>query len=152
VATTPVLPERLFRALPPGLPAVLITVDEDGFGYAVMTWAVALRPDRMRFVADHRSRTLANLLRTGKASVEIIARDNALAMVKGAVRQVRERVGAAPFGMAMWEMSVADIRDQTWEHVVVSPLTFEWVGAKADEMRCIEQAVLAELREWRSGA
>jgi hypothetical protein len=149
MATTPVLPGRIFTALQSGLPAILITVDEDGFGHAVMTWAVALRPDCVRFVADHRSRTLANLHRTGKAGVEIIARGNVLAMIKGAARQIRERVDAAPFGMAMWELAVAEVRDQAWENVVVSPLAFEWVGSKADEMRRVEQAVLAELRDWR---
>jgi len=138
---------RIFQTLQPGLPSVLITVDEEGFGHAVMTWAVAAASDRVRFAADHRSRTLANLQRTGKAGLEIIGPGNILAMIKGPARQVRERLQAAPFGMALWELTVTDVKDQAWENVTVSPLTFQWVGPKAEEMRRMEAAVLAELRD-----
>jgi flavin reductase (DIM6/NTAB) family NADH-FMN oxidoreductase RutF len=138
---------RIFQTLQPGLPSVLVTVDDEGFGHAVMTWAVAATSDRVRFVADHRSRTLANLQRTGKAGLEIIGPGNVLAMIKGPARQVRERLQAAPFGMALWELTVADVKDQAWENVTVSPLTFQWVGPKAEEMRRMEAAVLAELRD-----
>lgn len=151
MATTPMLPEQVFRVLRPGLPAVLITVGEDGWGHAVMAWAVAVAPDCVRFTADHGTRTLANLHRTGKAGLEVIGPDNLLVMIKGHARHVHERIHAAPFGMAMWEMSVTEVKDQAWEGVVVSPITFEWIGPKAADFRRIEQAVLAEMREARSG-
>jgi hypothetical protein len=49
--------------------------------------------------------------------------------------------------MALWELTVTDVKDQAWENVTVSPLTFQWVGPKAEEMRRMEAAVLAELRD-----
>jgi flavin reductase (DIM6/NTAB) family NADH-FMN oxidoreductase RutF len=79
--TLMMMSHRIFQTLQPGLPSVLVTVDDEGFGHAVMTWAVAATSDRVRFVADHRSRTLANLQRTGKAGLEIIGPGIVLAMI-----------------------------------------------------------------------
>ncbi len=142
------LPEQAFQLLHTGTPAVLVTVGSDGWGHAVMTWVVALSPHRMRFGVDLGTSTLANLQRDGKATLQVIARNNVLVLLKGRARQVRERIAAAPFGMAMWEMDLTAVKDQTWGGVVVA-LEFEWAGPRAEESRRIEQAVLQELREWQ---
>ncbi len=146
--TTRVLPDRLAALLGAGAPAVLLTVGADGWAHAAMTWAVAIAPDRVRFVADHGSMTLANLERDGKAALQVIGRDNIVGLVKGPARMRRPRIEAAPFAMAMWEMAVAEVRDQAWAPVAVSPLAYEWRGPEAASLRRIEQAVVAELRDW----
>lgn len=146
--TAAALPDRLAGLLRAGAPAMVLSVGADGFSHAAMTWAVAPGPDRVRFIADHASTTLANLRRDGRASLQVIGGDDLVALIKGPVRERRARVEAAPFPMAMWEMTVAEVKDQSWGPVTVSPLTYEWRGPDAEALRRIEQAVLAELREW----
>ena len=145
--TTPVLSGPVEALLRSGVPAVLVTVGEDGWGHAAMTWAAAIAPDRVRFVADHGSATLANLERDGKASLQVIGAENILALVKGRVRERRARIAASPFGMAMWELHVTEVRDQAWSPVAVSPLAYRWVGREAEALSRMEQEVLSELRD-----
>ena len=145
--TTPVLSGRVEALVRSGVPAVLVTVGEDGWGHAAMTWAAAVAADRVRFVADIGSATLANLERDGKASLQVIGPDNVLALIKGHVRERRARIAASPFGMAMWEMAVTEVRDQAWSPVAVTPLAYRWVGPEAETLSRMEQAVLAELRD-----
>jgi len=140
-----VLSGRLAGLLRTGAPAVLVTAGADGWGHAAMTWAVAIAPDRVRFAVDHGSTTLANLQRDGKATLQVIGRDNVLALIKGRAREWRERIAGAPFAMAGWEMTVTAVKDQAWAPVVVSPLRYEWTGPEAEALRRIEQAVLVEL-------
>jgi len=142
------LPDRLFRIMQPGIPVVLITVGADGWGHAALTWAAAAAADRVRFAVDHGSTTLANLERAGKATLQVIGAENTLALIKGPARALRPRIAAAPFGMAMWELQPAEVRDQTWGPVAVAPLAFRWTGPEADAMQGIERAVVAELRDW----
>lgn len=144
--TVRTLPDPLFRLLQAGSPVVLVTVGQDGWGHAALTWAVAVAPDRVRFAVDHGSMTLANLERDGKAALQVIGLGGALALLKGAARVLRPRILAVPFHMALWELALADVRDQTWAPVAVSPLAFEWKGPDADALRRAEQAILAEMR------
>lgn len=144
--TTPTLAERAVRALRDGCPAVLVTVGADGWGHAVMTWAVALDAGRVRFAADWGTATLTNLERTGRAALQVIAAGDVLVLVKGEARQVRARIEAAPFAMAAWELAVREVRDQTFAGVSVRPLAFEWTGPEAAVLREVESRVLAELR------
>ena len=139
------VPERLAGLLRAGVPAIVVSVGADGFGHAAMTWAVAPGPDRVRFIADHGSTTLANLIRDGKATLQIIGPDNVIALLKGPAAPWRERLQAAPFAMAAWEMTVREVKDQAWTPVIVSPLRYEWTGPEADSLRQIERAVLVEL-------
>ena len=146
--TAAALPDRLAGLLRTGAPAMVLSVGADGFAHAAMTWAVAPAPGIVRFIADHGGTTLANLTRDGKAALQIVGPDNLIALLKGPARERRARVEAAPFPMAMWEMTVAEVKDQSWGPVAVSPLTYEWRGPEAEALRRIEQAVLAELRAW----
>lgn len=141
------LPDRLAGLLRAGAPVVLVTTGADGWGHAAMTWAVAIAPDRVRFAVDHGSKTLANLERDGKATLQVIGRDDILALIKGPARMRRARIEAAPFAMAMWELSVAEVKDQSWGPVSVSPLAYTWTGPRAETLREIERAVIAELRD-----
>ena len=142
------LPDKLLGLLRLGSPAVLVTVGADGWGHAAMTWAVAIALDRVRFAADHGSTTLRNLERDGKAALQVIGSDNLLALIKGQARVRRERIAAAPFAMAMWEMAITEVKDQAWAPVAVSPLAYTWTGPQAEALFGIEQAVIAELRDW----
>lgn len=144
--TAAALPERLAGLLRAGVPAIVVSVGADGFGHAAMTWAVGAG-DRVRFVVDHGSTTETNLRRDGRASLQVIGRDDLVALLKGPARERRARIEAAPFPMAMWEMTVADVKDQAWGPVAVAPLAYDWRGPDADALRRMEQAVLAELRE-----
>ncbi len=109
-----------------------------------------VRQDGFNLWMDAGSGTLANLQREGKAVLQIVGRDNLLFLLKGSVRTIKERVEASPFPIAMMEMSLAEVRDQAWPGVVVSPLAFQWRGPAAVRMAVAERAVLTELREWRS--
>ncbi|HLW61342.1 MAG TPA: pyridoxamine 5'-phosphate oxidase family protein [bacterium] len=146
--TLPSFSDRLAALLMAGTPAVLVTVGGDGWGHAAMTWAAADDPQRVRFGVDHGSATLANLERDGRAALQIIGTDNILALIKGRARVRRARIAAAPFPMALWEIAVTEVKDQSWGPVVVAPLAYEWIGPEAATLRRIEQAVLAELRDW----
>lgn len=148
MTTNVTLPDRLAGLLRAGCPVVLVTVGADGWGHAAMTWGVAVASDRVRFGVDHGSTTLGNLERDGKATLQVIGRDNILALIKGPARMRRARIQAAPLAIAMWEMSVTEVKDQTFGPVVVSPLTYAWTGPQAEALRRFEQAVLAELRDW----
>ncbi|MDQ7857701.1 MAG: pyridoxamine 5'-phosphate oxidase family protein [Armatimonadota bacterium] len=149
--TMPALPVRAVAAMQDGCPAVLVTVGADGWGHAVMTWALALDAGHVRFAADHGTVTLANLERTGRAALQVIAAADVLVLVKGEARQVRARIAAAPFAMAAWELVVREVRDQTFAGVTVTPLAFEWTGPRAAALREVERRVLAELREEPGG-
>lgn len=142
------LPDRLAALLRTGVPAMVLSVGADGFGHAAMTWAVAPASDVVRFIVDRGSTTEANLQRDDRASLQVVGRDDVLALIKGPARERRARVEAAAFPMAMWELAVAEVKDQSWGPVAVAPLTYEWRGPEAETLRRMEQAVLAELREW----
>jgi hypothetical protein len=172
--TGTVLSEPLAALLRAGMPALVLSVGADGWGHAAMTWAVApaarpaggrdaaggpapdgaaghheiKAPDVVRFIVDHGSTTQTNLQRDGRASIQIVGPNDLVALIKGPARERRVRVEAAPFAMAMWEMTVTGVKDQSWGPVAVSPLTYEWRGPEAEALRRIAQAVLAELRDW----
>jgi len=142
------LPDRLAALLRSGVPAMVLSVGPDGFGHAAMTWAVAPGIDVVRFIVDRGSTTEANLRRDGRAALQVIGPDDLLALIKGPSMERRARIEASPFPMAMWELAVAEVKDQSWGPVAVSPLTYEWRGPEAETLRQMEQAVLAELRKW----
>lgn len=107
------LPDPTLTLLQVGTPAVLITVGTDGWGHAVMTWALALSTDRVRFAVDLATATLANIEREGKATLQVIGKGKVLVLIKGRAHQIRKRIAAAPFGMAMWELQVREVKEQS---------------------------------------
>jgi len=151
MATHTQLPRRAYLQLTQGTPVVLVTVGADGYGNAVMGWAAAVAPDRVRFTVDLGTHTYANVQREGRAALHVSGEGGLLLLLKGPVRQVRERITSAPFGMAMWEMAVEHVRDQAWEGVIVAPYAYRWVGPQAETLRRVERAVLDELRTAEGG-
>jgi len=142
------LPEAPLAALSDGRAALLITPGADGFPAVAFTWAVALDATSVRFGADHGSSALANLERAGRASLQVVAGGPVL--VKGHAAPVRPSIEAARgLGIALWELFVAEVRDQSWPGVRVSPLEYEWAPEQRERMQAVEQAVLAEMRAAR---
>jgi predicted pyridoxine 5'-phosphate oxidase superfamily flavin-nucleotide-binding protein len=145
-----VLPPHLIGFLQHGAPAILATVDEEGWPHLVMTWAAARDDHTVRFVADLHTTTSANLEREGRATLQVTGANNLLFLIKGDIRRVKERIEAAPFPMAIMELKATSVKDQAWEHAVVAPLTYQWVGDSREEMASMERAVLDELRQWEA--
>lgn len=144
---------RLSRALPgplldwlkAGRPALLVTTGADGYPHTAFTWALALSPDRVRVAVDLGSTTLGNLEQDGRAALQVIG-EAGVYLLKGAARVVRGRVAASPFPMALWELQVEEVRDQSWPGVRVHPLAYTWQGEEREAMRAAEAAILDEMR------
>ncbi len=141
------LPDKLLAVLRAGAPALLLTTGEDGYPNVAYTWAAAPDASHVRFGADHGSATLANLQRDGRASLEVTGHGNLVYLVKGTARSVKDRIAAAPFRIALMEMTVAEAKDQSWPGVTVTPLAYEWPADQREAMLKMEQAVYTELRE-----
>jgi len=141
------LPEALLAVLREGHPALLLTAGADGFPASAFTWAAALDPLTVRFGADHGSSALANLQRQARASLQILAEEGLLFLVKGPAGPVRPSIESAhPQGMALWEMVVVEVRDQSWPGVRVRPLAYDWAPPQRERMLALERAVIAEMR------
>lgn len=140
------LPENLLGALRDGRPALLLTIDEDGWPHTAFTWTLALGPAALRFAADHGSQTLANLEREQRAAVQVID-EGLLFLVKGDTAMVKPQLAAAPFEIALMELQVATVKDQSWEGVRVRPLRYEWPDEQRQAMLAMERAVYIEMRK-----
>jgi hypothetical protein len=138
----------LLQILRQGCPALLLTIGPDGFPHTAFTWAVTREATTLRFAADHGSVTLTNLERESRAALQIISLDNLVFLVKGATRLVKPQIEAAPFRVAMMDLAVSEIKDQSWPGVRVQPLGYEWPPEQRESMLAMEQAVYAEMRSW----
>ncbi|MCL4294986.1 MAG: pyridoxamine 5'-phosphate oxidase family protein [Anaerolineae bacterium] len=145
---TPDLPPALLQILRQGCPALLLTVGTDGFPHTAFTWTVALDAAHLRFAADRGSVTLSNLERETRAALQIIGLDKLIFLVKGAARLVKPQIEAAPFSVAMMDLAVSEVKDQSWPGVSVQPLSYDWPPEQRESMLAMEQAVYAEMRTW----
>jgi ADP-ribose pyrophosphatase YjhB (NUDIX family) len=144
---TPTLPEKLVGYLRPGAPALLLTSGADGYSTSAYTWALALDDKRLRFAVDVGGSSMANLQRTGLASVQVIGPGDVSFLVKGKSRLVKERIDAsAPYSIMLWEMDVMGAKDQSWTGVSTTALMYEWPAQQREAMLKMEQAVYAEMR------
>jgi len=144
------LPDRLVQLLQGGTPAILATYGSDGWPNAVMTWAVSRNPRRVRFGVDLGSSTLANIQREGRASLQVIGRDDVLFLIKGTTHMIKGRIDALspPHLMCIMEMTPHSVKDQSWSGVEVSPPTYRWMGRDAEKMAEAERTALVEMRDW----
>lgn len=143
----PELPDQLLSYLCDGAIGLILSVCEDEYPTDAFTWVIALDSKRLRMVADHGGRTLGNLLRDGRAVIQIIGPDNLVFLVRGTTRQVKENLDATSIGVALFEMHVISARDQSWPAAIPLPLTIQWAGDTREAMVQMEQAVYAEMRE-----
>ncbi|MFQ5922494.1 MAG: hypothetical protein ACE5M4_06585 [Anaerolineales bacterium] len=130
-----------------GIPGLLLTIDSEGFPHSSFTWVVATSPDRLRFGADHGGTTLANIERSGIASVQIITDEGQPYLIKGSVIMASSLIQSAPFKVALMEMEILEVRDQSWIGVSVRPFDYDWAPEEREKMLEVEQAVYAEMRE-----
>ncbi len=140
------LPEKLLATLREGLPALLITVDENGWPHTAFTFATATDSRKIAFVADEGSSTLANIERTGQASVQILARDNQVYLLKGKVRVSEGKLKSSPVPSRRAEIELTLAKDQAWPAIAVSPLHYEYSPHTRATWESAVGRIYAELR------
>lgn len=148
---TPTLPQKLFGYLRPGAPGLMLTTGADGYATSAYTWVVSLDPETLRFGVDHGGSAMANIQRTGQASIQIIGPGDVSFLIKGKSRPVKDRIEAsAPASIMMFEMDVMGAKDQSWTGVSTTALMYEWPAEQREAMLRMEQAVYAEMRDVNS--
>jgi hypothetical protein len=144
------LPDNLLAWLRGGAPAVVMSTGADGYPTTAFTWAAAPDAKCIRFGVDDGSSSLDNIRRSGQAALQVLGPNNLAFLVKGTARRIKDRVAAAaPAPMMLFEMQVVGAKDQAWPGVTVSPLAFEWPADKRAALEKMEQAVFAEMRDWK---
>lgn len=144
------LPEKLVGYLRPGAPGLLLTSGADGYASSAYSWILAMDARRVRFAVDQGGSAMANLQRSGQASLQIIGPGDVTFLVKGRARQLKERIAAAePYAIMLYEMEVAGAKDQSWPGVATTALRYEWPAEQREAMLRMEQAVYAEMRDCR---
>lgn len=146
----PALAEKLTGYLRPGAAALMLTTGSDGYAGSAFTWVVAIDATRLRFGVDLGSSALDNLRRSGQVAIQVIGPGEISFLVKGKARQLKDRIeAAAPAAVTLWEMNVATAKDQSWPGVATTALSYEWPAEQREAMLGMEQAVYAEMRDFR---
>lgn len=140
------IPPKVLSFLLQGGPAILATVGPDDWPHTVMTWVTSRDSLAIRFAGDVGSTTMSNLERKAKATLQIIGPDDILFLIKGHVQQIKAQVESTDFPISVMEMTVTEVKNQSWPGVIVSPVSYHWIGEHRDKMIAMEQAMLAELR------
>ena len=144
---TPFLPAALAGYLEPGAPALMLSCGADGYATSAYTWAVAIDEKHIRFAVDVGGSSMANLQRTGQASIQVIGPGDVTFLVKGKSRLIKDRIdAAAPYSIMIWEMEVMGAKDQSWTGVSTNALSYEWPPEQRSSMLAMEQAVYEEMR------
>lgn len=145
------LPEKLVGYLRPGAPGLLLTAGADGYASSAYTWIMGMNAKRVRFAVDQGGSAMANLQRSGQASLQIIGPGDVTFLIKGRARPLKERIAAAePYAIMLYEMDVMGAKDQSWPGVTTSALMYEWPAEQREAMLKMEQAVYAEMRDCKS--
>jgi hypothetical protein len=140
------VPAPLVSVLAEGRPALLLTVGADGYPGSAFTWVVALDDRTLRFVADLGTATLANLEREGRASLQVLAPNGLVFLIKGRCAEVKARLTSAAFPAAAMELRVVEVKDQSWPDVTVRPLAYDWAEGRRAKMLEMERAIYDEMR------
>ena len=131
-----------------GMPGQVLTVDEGGFPHTSFTWVTTNSIHLLRFGADHGSPTIANIDRSGLAAVQIITDEGQPYLIKGVAAIAKTTIESAPFAMALAEIEILEVLDQSWIGVSVNPVDYEWAPEDQEQMLEMQQAVYKEMREW----
>jgi hypothetical protein len=131
-----------------GTPGQVLTIDEAGYPHTSFTWVTTNSIHLLRFGADQGSPTMANIDRSGHAAVQIITDEGQPYLIKGVAAIANSRIESAPFAMALAEMEILEVLDQSWIGVSVNPFDYEWAPEDQEEMLEIQLAVYTEMREW----
>ncbi len=62
---------------------------------------------------------------------------------------LKDSIDSAPFPMALIEMEILEVLDQSWIGVSVNSMGYEWAPDERDEMDEVVQDVYLEMREWQ---
>jgi hypothetical protein len=139
------LPEELFSVVQRGIPALLLTVDPEGFPHTAFTFVATPATDSIAFVMDEGSTTQKNIERTKMASLQILARNNQVYLAKGPIRVSETKLKHSPAPSRRAIMELSSIRNQAWQQVRVAPLTYEYTD-RAREWESALPHLYAELR------
>ncbi len=140
------MPDDLFQVLSAGVPAILLTVDENGFAHTAFTFAAARQPNGVAVVVDDGSRSLANIERTGRASLEVLAPDNLVYLLKGMVRLSSTRLTSSPLPSRRAEIELVSVKNQAWPEIAVSPLSYDYSTHARAHWSSAVPRIYAELR------
>ncbi len=140
------LPDNLFEILHQGIAALLLTVDETGFAHTAFTYAATTEPTCVAVLVDDGSRTLANIERTGQASVQILAPDNVVYLLKGTARVSNTRMTSAPVPARRANIELVSAKNQAWGEVAVSPLAYDYSSRAQAHWEGAIPRIFAELR------
>ncbi len=139
------LPARLFEFLRRGAAGLLVTAGEDGSPHTAFTWIGAPEPVRVRVVVDEGSTTLANLKANPRVAAQVIGPERLVYLVKGKAALARgERAMPAGLKIVLADLTIDEVKDQSWSPVTVMPLRYVWIHS---EMIAAEQAVFRMLTE-----
>jgi hypothetical protein len=138
------LPDDLLSVLKNGVPALVMTVDADGFPHTGFSFAATRAKDSLAVVVDEGSSTQKNIERTKQASAQILANDNRVYLLKGSV-SLREKLKHSPAPSRRAVIQLSAVKNQAWQQVRVSPLTYEY-SERAREWESALPRLYAELR------
>ncbi len=140
------IPDDLFPVLQAGVPAILLTVGQNGFAHTAFTFAAARQPNSVAVMVDDGSRTLANIEWTGKASVQILAPNNQIFLLKGTVRLSSAHLISSPVSSRRAEIELVSVTNQSWPEIAVSPLSYDYSTHARSLWESAVPRIYAELR------
>lgn len=139
-------PSELQEFLAAGCPALLLSVDEQGYPHTAFTWARIRDDGRLYFAVDVGSGTQRNLNATANAAIQIIGPGNLVYLVKGKAACMNPLMSIAELKLALFELQAEQVKNQAWPGTVVAPFSYQWCGPRSESMRALEAAVFEELR------
>ena len=134
---------KLFNDNPNRIIVVAGTVGADGAPNTAPVSLIYARDEKTLLMATVRtSTTSANLRRDGRVSLEVIAADDLVMGIQGTVRLIREPMAASD-AMAMWEMTVTKVKQDTSpaQRVTQGPASVP----RSEKAQAFEKAAFAEL-------
>ena len=134
---------KLFNENPNRIIAVAGTVGADGAPNTCPVSLIYARDEKTLLMATLRhSSTTANLRQDGRVSLEIIAGEDLVMGIQGVMRLVKESMAASD-AMAMWEMTVTKVKQDTSpaQRVVQGPASVP----RSEKAQAFEKAAFAEL-------
>ncbi len=140
------LPQDLLVVLREGVPALLVTMDAEGYPHTAFTFAVANSQNQIAMVVDEGSTTSKNIARSGKASLQILATENRVYLLKGLVRVRETRLTHSPVPSRRGDLEVVAVKNQAWPEIKVAPLTYEYSERAQTLWREAVPRLYAELR------
>lgn len=128
-------------------PALVLSVDADGYARSTYSWLVAVDAQTLRFAVDGGGGTSANLAREGRAALQVIGQGGLCLLLRGPVQRLASTPQAlAELGMEAWQLRIVAQTDQAWPGVRTSSLRYRATDAgAAPTMRQLQACIGAGL-------